>query len=619
MSPDEVRKNFLSFFSKRDHKVVPSSPLVDKTDASVLLTSAGMQQFKPYFTGEKSALEELGALNTASIQKCFRTSDINEVGDATHLTFFEMLGNFSFGGYFKSQAIEYAYALLKDEFKITHKRMSVTVFRGDSEVPRDDESIRVWQKLGFSKAKGNLRFAGRDDNFWGPTGQEGPCGATSEIYVDGVEIWNLVFNEYYCHKNKEMTPLEQKGVDTGMGLERLMMVLENKKSVFATTLFQPLTKVLVEALPEQSRAASSLETLFLPGEAFEKELEAARARSGYLESVRIITDHMRGAVFLAAEGLAPSNIQEGYVLRRMIRRSIRHAKKLELAENWLENFIGAVLELYGGFYPELPNARQTIVTTIKEEQRKFERTLSRGLAVFSRLLKRKKEKGLGFSAQDAFKLYETFGFPVEITEELLSEEGIEMDYKQFERAFEKHRQASRGTRQIGGKKIGGIRANPTQKEIRLHTATHLLHQALRDVLGDTVRQMGSDISEQRLRFDFSFKRKLTDDEKRDIERIVNEKINASLPVYREELPYEEALKAGALAFFKEKYPPVVSVYSIGGSVKQERPSGAGKNLAYSREVCHGPHVENTRQIGRFRILKEEAVGAGIRRIKGGVE
>ncbi len=597
MTSKEIRENFLEFFEKRGHKIMPSSSLLPKDDPSVLLTTAGMQQFKPYYTGEKDPIKDFGARRAASIQKSFRTSDIDSVGDESHLTFFEMLGNFSFGDYFKEDAIKWAWEFITQELKISPERCHVSVFQGDPStrastelsrtssgqvVPEDKESIKIWKSLGLPDNK--IKKCDRKDNFWGPTGSEGPCGPTSEIYVDNIEIWNLVFNEYYCNSDKTLTPLKQNGVDTGMGLERLVMVAQGAPTIFETDLFKPL----IQAIPHRD---------------IENEARA----------VRIITDHIRGSVFLAADGVLPSNIGAGYILRRLLRRAIRYGKVLNLDKNFLFPLAEKVIETYKEFYPELSIKREDILTVIQKEEEKFSKTLELGIKEFE------KTATLGIiTGEGTFRLYESFGFPPELTKELAFERNIKFDESGFKAATEKHQEISRAgaEKKFGGHGIETVQsAEDKEKITKLHTAAHLLHQALHDVLGNSldggeIRQMGSDITAERVRFDFSFPRKLTPEEAKKIEDIVNEKIKMDLSIFSQKMFKEDAIRLGARAFFKDKYPDEVNVYSIGDP---------DPSKAYSKELCAGPHVSSTGQIGHFKIIKEESSSAGIRRIRAIVE
>jgi len=554
MNSNQLRQKFLSFFERKGHKIVPSSSLIPTDiDPSVLLTTAGMQQFKAYYLGEESPYGS----NVVSSQKCFRTSDIGEVGDESHLTFLEMLGNFSFGSYFKEKAIKLAFEFLFKELNIPLEDAIFTVFEGDKNVPVDTESIKIWKSLGVEDNQ--IKKAGREDNFWGPTGDRGPCGPTTEIHVKGVEIWNLVFNQYYCDENKKLTPLKQSGVDTGMGLERLAMVIQEKEDVFETDLFEPILK----DLPEGNNKAR-----------------------------RIITDHLKGAAFLIAEGVLPSNVERGYILRRILRRAITYGKLLNLPDDFSIPLTQKAISLYQEAYPELKSQEAEILTVIQNENEKFLKTLERGLKEFGKVADKGRIEG-----EEAFHLFDTYGFPLELTQELAKEKGIKVDQKGFELAFEKHRKVSRAGAE---KKFGGIGQGADYQATRLHTATHLVHAALRKVLGDHVQQMGSDITSQRLRFDFAHSEKMTEEEIKKVEDLVNQKIQEDLEITKEEITYQEALGSGALAFFKEKYPDKVSVYSVGD---------------FSREICAGPHVKKTSELGKFEIVKEETSGAGVRRIR----
>lgn len=555
MNSNKLREKFLEFFNKRGHKIVPSSSLIPK-DETVLLTSAGMQQFKDYYLEGDSPYGQ----NTASCQKSFRTSDIEEVGNERHLTFFEMLGNFSFGGYFKEESIKLAKEFL-DSININIDY--VTVFKGDKEVPKDKDSIKIWNKLGFSEEKGNLRLENREENFWGPTGDEGPCGPTTEIYSNDIEIWNIVFNEYYCNKDKKLKKLKNPGVDTGMGLERLAAVSQNKETVFETDLFSSTIKKLEQIS--------------------EKKYEENK------KEFRIIADHVRGAVFLISDNVVPSNIGTGYILRRVLRRAIRYGRILNLKKDFLVLLAEEVVSVYAKDYPEIESNKKDIFSVISKEEEKFEKTLEKGLKEIKRIPQMTGEK--------AFSIYETYGFPLEIIEEITKVKNRE----DFFKALKKHQEVSRAGAE---KKFGGLGKEANYDGVKLHTATHLLHQALRDVLGDKVKQMGSDITSKRLRFDFSYSAKMTENEIKKVEGIVNSKIKQDLEVKKEEISYDKAVDSGALAFFKEKYPPKVTVYSIND---------------FSKEICAGPHVKRTSELGKFKIKKEESSSAGVRRIRAVLE
>jgi alanyl-tRNA synthetase len=599
MSGNELREKFLKFFEKRDHTIVPSSSLIPD-DPSVLLTTAGMQQFKPYYSEldpETTIHPSIGkpvGKNAASVQKSFRTSDIDEVGDESHLTFFEMLGNFSFGGYFKEKAIEYAYDFITRELGL--KIGYVSIFdpaKVDKEdwragVPFDEDSYKIWQKI---DPKLEIRKEGVD-NFWGPTGKEGPCGPTTEIYIKDIEIWNIVFNEYYCDSERKLTKLKSPGVDTGMGFERLAMVIQGKKDIFETDLFQPIISSIIFVVGDKP-----------------------------IEKLRLIADHLKAATFLIAEGVVPSNTERGYILRRLIRRAMLvHYRFIGagMDSNFYVKPVKEIIGLYSEQYRELRTKESDIITVLQFESEKFSKALERGLKQFERYSKDGK-----ISAREAFDLYQSYGFPLESTEDLLEERVIKFDRDKLRRGFDQLQvEHIRTSSTAAHKKFGGhglildtgeLKAGSeeeVEKITRLHTATHLLNQALNDILGEEIEQRGSDINPERTRFDFTFSRKVTREELDQVENIVNDKIKEGLPVIKKEMSRDEAFKSGARAFFKEKYPEKVSVYFIGDSDKGE---------VYSKEFCGGPHVSNTREIGNFKILKEESSSAGVRRIRAIVE
>jgi len=542
MQSNEVRQKFLKFFEERGHKVVPSSSLVP-TDLSVLFTTAGMQQFKEYYTNPEQADKDFGSRNTVSVQKCVRTTDIDEVGDDTHLTFFEMLGNFSFGykpgeqtspkgGYFKREAITWAYEFITKEMGLEVDYVSV--FAGDEITPKDEESIKIWQEIDPSI---KIKEEGREDVFWGPTGDEGPCGPTTEIYVNGVEIWNIVFNEYYKTRDGKYEDLETKGVDTGMGLERLLVQVEKKENLYQTDLF-----------------------------ADEKSKQE-----------RIVADHTKAAMFMVSDGIVPDNAGAGYILRRLIRRAVR------FADSSLQKHIDKVKKVYEGVY-EFKNFEE-----IEKEEKKFKETLSKGMKEF--------EKGT-----DAFTLFTTYGFPLELTQELAEEKGVEIDVEEFNRRLAEHQKLSQTA--SAGMFKGGL-ANEEPETIKLHTAHHLLLAGLQEVVSADIVQRGSNIDHKRLRIDFAFDRKLTDEEKEKVEDWVNEKIKMNLNMVRREMPLAEAKELGAQMEFGAKYPDTVSVYFL--------EDDAGK--VYSKEFCGGPHIKNTSELGKFKIKKEQASSRGVRRIK----
>lgn len=574
MTHQEIRQKFLDYFVKHDHTIVPSSSLVPPpTDESVLLTTAGMQQFKPYLLGEADAALDFGNLHLTSIQKCFRTSDIDEVGDESHHTFFEMLGNFSIGDYFKEEAIPLAWNFLTEEVGLDPRKMFVSVFAGDSGVPKDVEARKIWEE---EAPRTEIREYGRKENFWGPPGgKSGPCGPSSEIYYvlpsgQEVELWNLVFMEYLLNKEGNYSKLKQKNIDTGMGLERLALILQDKPDVFQTDLFAPI-------ISEIEKLAN------LPG-------NQVTQLPSYLRSLRIIADHVRGAVFLTADGVRPLNVGRGYVLRRILRRAILHGRLLGIQGYFLLELIHKVIAMYGEIYLELNDKEKEVDGVIQEEEQKFSRTLGQGLKVMEKM----------GDKIDAFILYDTYGFPFELTQELAKSKEQEVDAIEFGKKLEEQRQRARSALK---KREGEAQLIAPQ-----HTAAHLLNAALRVVLGPQVHQAGQHLEVDKFRHDFTFDRKLTEDELKKIEFLVNEKIKENLPVVRVVTTLEEAKKLGAEALFEEKYKglPEISLYHIGGDPKS----------AFSKELCGGPHVGKTGQLGYFEIIKEEAAGSGVRRIYG---
>jgi len=593
----EIRKKFLGFFEKRGHKIVSSSSLLP-SDPTVLFTTAGMQQFTLYLAGEKDPIEKFGTRHLASCQKCFRTDDIDKVGNDVYHTFFEMLGNWSIGqdpekGYFKKRVIKYALEFLVDVLSLDKNRIWVTIFKGEKNIPKDEKSKKIWQEKGVSKER--IREFGMKENFWGPVGKVGPCGPTSEIFYDRgkefgcknpdcgpnchrcqrfVEVWNLVFMEYTKDENGNYRVLPQKNIDTGIGFERLTAILQKKPSAYETDLFLPIIQELEKI-------------------SFKKYEEEKR-------NFRILADHIRGIVFLVSEGIFPSNVERGYILRRIIRRAIRFGRLLKLPKNFLIPLAQKVIEIYKDIYPEVSSKQTDILTILQNEEEKFGKTLKRGLKQFEKI----SAKGT-ISGIDAFHLFDTYGFPLELTQELAKERKLEIDIEGFKEAFEKHRAISRAGAE---KKFGGVGKEATYEATKLHTATHLLHAALRKILGPHAKQMGSDITSQRLRFDLSHPKKITTEEIKKVEDLVNQKIKEELDIKKEETSYEQALKSDALAFFKEKYPKIVSVYSISDP---SDPSGQ----VFSKEICAGPHVKRTSELGKFKIIREESSGAGIRRIR----
>ncbi len=622
MQSEEIRNNFLKFFEARGHAIIPSSSLVPENDPSVLFITAGMQPLVPYLLGEKHP----AGTKLADAQKCVRTTDIEEVGDNTHLTFFEMLGNWSLGDYFKEEAINWSYEFLTDEkdgLGLNSDRLYVTVFEGNEDAPKDEESFRVWKEI-FEKAgldpEKRIFFMSAESNWWSP-GDNGPCGPDSEMFYDVtgeltegmtkeefakaddeqrvVEVWNNVFMEYEKKEGKVIGKLTQKNVDTGAGLERLTVMMQGVDSVYETDLFIPLMSKIKELTPKYE--LSNLET-------------EPRGQENILKSTRIIADHVRSMVFMVSDGVTPSNTGRDYILRRIIRRAVRHMNVLGFKDGGFIDLVDIVIEQYGNIYKNVKKNAEQIRNEIDKEEERFKRTLKTGLKQFEKVtFSTYNQEGLTYSdfdkdlnikmisGKDAFVLFSSYGFPVEMTREIAKEKGLVVDMVGFNEEMKKHQElsqtASAGTFKGG---LGGHDENST----RLHTATHLLNQTLREVLGDHVEQKGSNINPERLRFDFSHPEKMTDEEKQKVEDLVNEKIKENLPVKMEEMTVEEAKDSGAIGVFGDKYGEKVKVYSIGD---------------FSKEICGGPHVENTSQLGHFRIKKESASSAGVRRIKAVLE
>ena len=583
MKAIEIRNKFLEFFKKHNHNIIPSAPLIPENDPSVLFTTAGMQPLVPYLLGEKHPAGK----RIADYQKCVRTVDIDSVGDNRHLTYFEMLGNWSLGDYFKEEAIAMSYEFLTKELGINPEKLSVTCFEGDEDAPRDMEAFNAWKKAGIPEER--IYFYGKKENWW-IAGEEGPCGPDTEMFLDTgkpacsdncqpscdcgkyVEIWNNVFMEYYKSKNG-ITKLKQRNVDTGLGLERMAMLLQKVETPFDTELFKPVMDKL-------------------------KELE----KVDDIKSRRIVAEHLRSSIMIICDGGRPSNIDRGYVLRRLIRRMTRHLSKLQIDLAQLGNLIDLTIDNLNEMYPELKEKKEIIKTVIIEEKDKFIKTLGHGEKEFEKVIaKLKQENKKIIDGQTIFKLYETYGFPPEITADLAKEQGFEIDTTEFDTLFKQHQEKSRlGSEQ----KFKGGLAEQNEITTAYHTATHLLHKALRIVLGDHVKQSGSNITTERLRFDFSHSEKMTPEQVKQVEEIVNEQIKRDLPVISEEMSLENAKKSGAIGLFENKYGNVVKVYTIGD---------------FSKEICGGPHVKHTGELGHFKIKKEESSSAGIRRIKAVLE
>lgn len=592
---DELRSKYIDFFKSKGHVEISGRSLIPENDPTVLFTTAGMHPLVPYLMGEPHP----AGTRLTDVQKCVRTGDIDDVGDASHLTFFEMLGNWSLGDYFKKESIAYSFEFLTEEkyLGIPIDKLSFTVFEGNEDAPRDDESASIWESMGVSKDR--IFFLPKEDNWWGPAGETGPCGPDTEIFIDTgkpacgsncrpgcncgkyVEIWNNVFMQYHKNMDGSYSPLKRKCVDTGMGVERTVAMLQGKSSVYNTEAFTSIIKSIEDISGVKYGDNEKTDT-----------------------SIRIIADHVRTACFILGDPKTtlPSNIGAGYVLRRLIRRAVRHGKKLGIDGNFLSVPASAVIAQNAGFYTELKENETLILTELKAEEDKFLETLKKGEAEFEKMLPNllKNPKKI-IPGRMAFKLYDTYGFPIELTEELASESGLTVNREEFDEAFKKHQELSRaGSEQVFK---GGL-ADHSEQTTAYHTATHLLHKALRMVLGDHVQQKGSNITAERLRFDFSHPEPMTEAEKKEVERLVNEAIKADLPVTMEVMPLEEAKKIGAMALFGEKYEDVVKVYKIGD---------------FSTEVCGGPHVERTGSLGRFCIKKEQSSSSGVRRIRAVLE
>ena len=595
MTANDLREKYIRFFVSKNHVQISGKSLIPENDPTVLFTTAGMHPLVPYLLGEPHPAGQ----RLVDHQKCIRTVDIDSVGDPSHLTFFEMLGNWSLGDYFKDEAIRMSYEFLtsKEWLGISPERLSVTVFRGDDEVEPDNESAGIWKSLGIPDER--IYFLPREDNWWGPAGETGPCGPDSEMFYDTgkekcgpdcrpgcscgkyFEIWNDVFMQYNKTADGRYERMSRKCVDTGMGIERTATVLQGKSTVYETEVFQPIIRVIES----------------LCGAKFGDDETADR-------SIRIIADHVRTASFILGDqnGVKPSNLGQGYILRRLIRRAMRHGRKLGIDRPFLEEPAKVVVEMYREVYPELADNAELIIEELNLEQERFLQTLKKGEAEFEKLLPNlRKNPANIIPGRVAFRLYDTYGFPLEITEEIASEHGLSVDVEGFDKAFEKHQELSKK----GAEKTfkGGL-ADHSELTTRLHTATHLLHKALHIVLGDHVKQMGSNITAERLRFDFSHPEKMSDEQIRKVEEIVNDQIKADLPVSMEIMSLDEARERGAFAFFGEKYGEQVKVYSIGG---------------FSKEVCGGPHVEHSGELGHFKITKEQSSSAGVRRIRAVLE
>ena len=572
----ELIKKYIEFFKSKDHKEIPNASLIPENDPTTLFISAGMHPLVPYLLGQKHPLGK----RIVNVQKCIRTRDINEVGDSTHHTFFEMLGNWSLGDYWKKQAIEMSFELATKEYKFPIERLAVSIFKGDKNAPKDTESEEIWLSLGIPKER--IAFLGKEDNWWGPAGKTGPCGPDTEMFYwklnnklapkkfdasdkNWVEIWNDVLMEYNKDKKGNYNEAKQKNIDNGRGVERILAVINGFDDNYLTEIWQPIIKKI--------------------------EKLSGKKYKGNEKSMRIIADHVKTAVFIIADGIVPGNSEQGYVLRRLIRRAIRYGKKLEI-KDFTTKIAEPVFKIYGD-YPELKKNKKKIIEELEKEENRFLESLEKGMKIFLNLTKGKKN----LSGKDAFLLYQSYGFPIEMIKELAEEKGSNIDEKGFEKELKKHQELSRTA--SAGKFKSGL-ADSSEETTKLHTATHLLLAGLKKVLKKDIEQRGSNIIPERLRFDFNFDRKLTSEEIKKVGDFVNSIIEKKVSIKKQELSVNEAKKQGATGIFDEKYKEKVSVYSI-------------DNI--SKEICAGPHVKNTKELGKFKIIKEESVAAGIRRIK----
>jgi alanyl-tRNA synthetase len=585
---DEIRSKYIQFFQEKGHAVIPSASVIPENDPTVLFTTAGMHPLIPYLLGEKHP----SGTRLTNIQKCIRTSDIDDVGDDTHCTFFEMMGNWSLGDYFKNESIRWSWEFVTSPkwLNIPKEKLAVTVFEGDGDAPRDVESYEIWRELGQSEEE--IFYLSKVDNWWGPAGQTGPCGPDTEIFIISekercsptcspacgcgryIEFWNNVFMQYNKTVDGMFVPLIQNNVDTGMGLERVLVAL-NGGTVYDSDLFAAIF--------------SKIATL------------SCAAYEDQQKAYRIVADHTRTAVFILGDtfGVTPSNVDQGYVLRRLIRRAVRFAMQLGIEEGGLVQIAKAVIDQYKLSYPELHLNQDKIIKELQAEESKFQKTLAQGLREFEKLSKSLNNGQLDGAA--AFKLYDTYGFPIELTTELAQERLITIDLEGYRDRFQRHRELSQAG---AAQKFKGGLADHSMQTANLHTATHLLHASLRKVLGDEVAQKGSNITAERLRFDFSFHRKMTEEEIVETERLVNEAISEAVEITFEEMTPDEAKNAGAIGLFESKYGQNVKVYTMG---------------KYSKEICGGPHAANTADLGAFKIVKEESSSSSVRRIKAIIE
>ena len=588
MKRHELIKKYLDFFKSKGHKIIPSGSLVPENDPTVLFTTAGMHPLVPYLLGQEHSLGR----RLANVQKCIRTTDIDEVGDSTHHTFFEMLGNWSLGDYWKKDAITWSFEFLTKILKIPIERLAVTVFSGDSDAPRDNEAAIKWMELGIPRER--IGFLGKKDNWWGPAGKTGPCGPDTEMFYwkpndkkapkkydpddnNWVEIWNDVLMQYVKDEKGKYNEAKQKNVDTGMGVERTVAVLNGLEDNYLTDLWHPMLREIEK----------------LSGKKYKVE---KHNDENITKAMRIIADHIRASVFIIASGISPSNTERGYVLRRLIRRAVRYGRELGL-KHFTKQVAQHVFQMYDVDYIELRDNEKKILDELEKEENRFLETLEKGMKIFDALVRDKKS----LTGKEAFLLYQSYGFPLELIKEETKNRKIKFNEKDFFAEEEKHKELSKTAAK--GKFSAGL-ADHSIESTKYHTATHMLHKALKIILGSGVQQMGSNITPERMRFDFSFDRKLTEEEIKKVQDLVNKEIKRGLKVSYVEMPYAQAVKTSALSYFRERYPEIVKVYSIGD---------------FSKEICTGPHVKNTKEIGKFKIIKEESVAQGVRRIKAVLE
>lgn len=582
MKAQELREAYVEFFKERGHAYVRSASLVPENDPTVLFTTAGMHPLVPYLLGQKHPQGK----RLVNYQKCIRTGDIDDVGDSSHLTFFEMLGNWSLGDYFKKESITFSYDFLTTVLNLKIEQLAITAFEGEGYIPRDNETADIWHSLGIPRDQ--IYFYGRSENWWGPAGQTGPCGPDTEIFFDDgrpkccpdcgpscrcgkfTEIWNNVFMEYFKDAEGNLSPLEHKNVDTGMGLERVLRIVNGKETVFDTELFANIIAKIEEITDK-------------------KYSEEKR-------SFRIIADHVRAATFIMGDGVLPTRVGQGYILRRLIRRASRYLSALGVDDVVMDEICKVVINDYMDSYPELERKREEILSSMKTEEEKFHSTLKRGLRRFDEMVDGY-SAGTTLDGEHVFRLYDTFGFPIELTKELAEEKGFVVNIDDFDRRFKEHQEVSRGG---SDQKFKGGLADDSEETTKLHTATHLLNSALRKFVDQSILQRGSNITAKRLRFDFNLDRKVTPEELKQIEDYINDLIDQDIPIECEEMTYEESKDRNAIGVFHDKYGEMVTIYTIGD---------------ISCEVCGGPHVGSTGELQGFKIQKEESSAAGVRRIK----